>query len=557
MLRQLSIRDIVLIERLDIEFAAGLSVLTGETGAGKSILLDSLALALGARGDGALVRNGAESGNVTAVFELDTGHPVNKLLLAQEIKNSDTLILRRMQNSDGKTRAFVNDEPVSVGLMREIGALLVELHGQHDERAMLDPASHRGLLDVHGGLEADCNLVSNAWNAWKQAEKSRDELARDLEAASRETEYLKSSCEELARLSPEVGEEEKLAERRQRMMKIEQIASDLGEANETLSGNASPVITISNLARRLERKKEHAPDLIEAIIGSLDTALNALHDAQASLEAAYNETQFDPRELENAEERLFALRAASRKYSTPVENLPDLAIRMADSLSTLEDGSERLANLDNQCSQLETEYFQHAELLSEKRKTAGEQFSEAVINELPALKLEAAEFMVEINSDNGQAGPNGIDTLEFWVRTNPGTKAGPMRKVASGGELARFMLALKVALADKASAPTLVFDEIDSGVGGAVADAIGKRLLRLADGLQVLSVTHAPQVAARAGGHYLISKINVADGSRVATAVEAISGNSRLEEIARMLSGASVTNEARAQAEKLINQPAV
>ena len=557
MLRQLSIRDIVLIERLDIEFESGLSVLTGETGAGKSILLDSLALALGARGDGSLVRNGADSGSVTAVFEPQAGHPVHKLLLDQQMSVADTLILRRVQNVDGKTRAFVNDEPVSVGLMRGIGTLLVELHGQHDERAMLDPSSHRELLDAHGGLETDCKLVAEAWKSWKEAEKGRDEFAREMNEAQREAEYLKSSCEELEKLSPEPGEEEKLADRRQRMMKIEQIASDLAEANETLSGNGSPVTVISNLARRLERKKGHAPELIEGIVTSLDDALNSLHDAQAALESAYNETQFDPMELEQAEERLFALRAASRKYSTPIESLPELAVKMANSLSMLEDGSKRLIELEKECEEREGEYFKLAGDLSEKRKEAGDQLSQAVMLELPALKLEAAEFMVESSSDRSQAGAHGLDTLEFWVRTNPGTKPGPMRKVASGGELARFMLALKVALTDRASAPTLVFDEIDSGVGGAVADAIGKRLLRLAGGLQVLSVTHAPQVAARASGHYLISKEKISGGERVTTAVVAISDNSRLEEIARMLSGASVTSEARAQAEKLINQPAV
>ncbi len=557
MLRQLSIRDIVLIERLDIEFIQGLSVLTGETGAGKSILLDSLALALGGRGDGGLVRSDVDSGSVTAVFEPVAGHPVHAFLSSHEMVVGEELILRRVQNSDGKTRAFVNDAPVSVAMMREIGAMLVELHGQHDERAMLDPNSHRDLLDAHGGLEAECSLVANAWKSWLELKQAKARLSQEVEDARKEAEYLKSSSEELRLLAPETGEETALADRRQRMMKIEQIASDLGEANDTLSGNASPVTVLANLARRLERKQDQVPGLIEETVKNLDIALDALHEAQASLEAAFNETQFDPKELESAEERLFALRAASRKFSTPVENLPELAIKMADSLAMLEDGAERLKAIETECGEREIEYFRLAEALSAKRKTAAETLVTSVMNELPALKLEQAEFIVNIDSDQGLAGSSGIDTLEFWVKTNPGTKAGPMRKVASGGELARFMLALKVALADRGSAPTLIFDEIDSGVGGAVADAIGQRLARLAQGVQVLSVTHAPQVAARANGHYLISKSKISSGDRVATAVEEISTTSRLEEIARMLSGANVTNEARAQAEKLINQPAV
>lgn len=556
MLSQLSIQDIVLIEHLDIKFTLGLSVLTGETGAGKSILLDSLMLALGGRGDGKLVRSGANEGRVTATFEPVAGHPVHALLDENGVAGSDVLILRRVQSGDGKTRAFINDTPVSAGLMREIGSMLVEIHGQHDERAMLDPKGHRSLLDAHGGLGADCARVEDAWKAWKGIEKSRDHLRHEVEEARKEADYLKASSNELKVLAPEPGEESKLADRRQQMMKIEQVASDIKEANETLSGNATPVTVISNLARRLELKREKAPDLVGETLEHLETALNALYAAQSALETATTKTHFDPNELENSEERLFALRAASRKYSVAVENLPDLAVRMADSLATLEDGADKLATLEAECKASEAEYFRLADDLSGKRGKAAKGLVQAVMDELPALKLEQAEFLVESKSEHSSAGPSGIDTLEFWVKTNPGTRAGTMRKVASGGELARFMLALKVALAERGSAPTLVFDEIDSGVGGAVADAIGQRLARLAKNVQVLSVTHAPQVAARAGDHYLISKAPVAAGERVATEVEQISEKSRLEEIARMLSGANVTNEARAAAEKLINQPA-
>ena len=556
MLVQLSIRDIVLIERLDIEFSNGLSVLTGETGAGKSILLDSLALALGGRGEGGLVRNTVDEGSVTAVFEPQDGHPIHKILSQNGISADDGLILRRVQKKNGKTRAFINDAPVSVGLMKQIGSQLVEIHGQHDDRAMLDAATHRNLLDAHGGLEAQVALTGNAWRAWKEAEGKLDQLKAEVEEAQREADYLRSSSDELKLLAPETGEENKLADQRQKMMKVEQVATDLAEANETLSGNGSPVTTISNLARRLERKRQQAPELIDETLEHLDTALNALYAAQNSLETAFHETHFDPQELESSEERLFALRAAARKYNVAVENLPDLAVRMADNLAMLEDGEDRLSHLNAEVKKLKDEFFRLAVDLSQKREEAGEVLTQSVMKELPALKLELAKFIVHQEADEANAGAHGIDALEFWVQTNPGSNPGAMRKVASGGELSRFMLALKVALADRGSAPTLVFDEIDSGVGGAVADAIGRRLARLSDAVQVLSVTHAPQVAAKASGHYLIAKSAVEGSDRVATAVTPIVDDVRLEEVARMLSGATVTDEARAAAEQLMNQPA-
>ncbi len=555
MLAQLSIRDIVLIERLDIEFSNGLSVLTGETGAGKSILLDSLALALGGRGEGGLVRNSVDEGSVTAVFDPIDGHPVHKVLSDNGISTADGLILRRVQKKNGKTRAFINDAPVSVGLMKQIGSQLVEIHGQHDDRAMLDASTHRNLLDAHGGLEAQASITGNAWRAWKEAEDKLDILKAEVEEAQREADYLRSSSEELKLLSPESGEENKLADQRQKMMKVEQVATDLSEANDTLSGNSSPVTTISNLARRLERKRQQAPELIDETLANLDNALNALYAAQNSLETAFHETHFDPQELESSEERLFALRAAARKYNVAVENLPDLAVQMSDNLAMLEDGEGRLSKLNAEVKALKEEFYRLAIDLSQKREEAGEILTQSVMKELPALKLELAKFIVHQEADEANAGPSGIDALEFWVQTNPGSNPGAMRKVASGGELSRFMLALKVALADRGSAPTLVFDEIDSGVGGAVADAIGRRLARLSDAVQVLSVTHAPQVAAKASGHYLIAKSAVNGSERVATAVTPIVDDVRLEEIARMLSGATVTDEARAAAEKLINQP--
>ncbi|MEM7288839.1 MAG: DNA repair protein RecN [Pseudomonadota bacterium] len=556
MLAQLSIRNVVLIDQLSLEFSDGLSVLTGETGAGKSILLDSLSLALGARGDGSLVRKGAPEGSITALFDVHDGHPAQALLSQNEIDTQDGIVLRRVQKADGKTRGFINDQPVSAGLMREIGNMLVEIHGQHDDRAMLDVATHLSLLDAHGGLDAHVALVSNAWTAWQDALRRLADTKASIEAALREADYLRASCEELKLLSPEPGEETQLADQRRKMMQIEQVASDLSQANETLSGNGSPVTVISNLARQLERKRQQAPDLIDETLTHLDSALSSLYAAQASLESAFNETHFDPGELENAEERLFALRAAARKYNVAVENLPDLAVQMADDLVILEEGEDRISGLEAEVARLEAEYMRLAEDLSAKRSEAAMILTDAVMRELPELKLENASFLVRQAQQVDSAGKSGIDQVEFWVQTNPGSNPGPMRKVASGGELSRFMLALKVALADKGSAPTLVFDEIDSGVGGAVADAIGQRLLRLSGKVQVLSVTHAPQVAARADAHYLISKSALENDERVATYVEAIVSDIRLEEIARMLSGASITDEARAAAEKLINQSA-
>ena len=556
MLAQLSIRNIVLIDQLDIRFDKGLSVLTGETGAGKSILLDALSLALGSRGDGSLVRKGEEEGSITAVFDVPEGHPVLSHLEANGFTGSEDLILRRIQRADGKTRAFINDSPVSASLMRQVGSQLIEIHGQHDDRAMLDPSSHRYLLDAHGGLEAQCSMTESAWDCWKEAEKKLAALRDEVEAARRDADYLRSSCEELKILAPEPGEETDLADRRQKMMKIEQVATDLSEAHEELSGNGSPVTSIANLARRLERKRQQAPELIDETLENLDNALSALYAAQNSLETAFTESNFDPQELENSEERLFALRAAARKFNVAVENLPDLAVRMADNVAMMEDGEGQLNKMQKQVDGLKQEYFRLAGELSTKRKAAGEVLTEAVMKELPALKLEQAQFIARIESREENSSRSGLDQVEFWVQTNPGSNAGPMRKVASGGELSRFMLALKVALADRGSAPTLIFDEIDSGIGGAVADAIGQRLARLARTVQVLSVTHAPQVAARAGGHYLISKGLSGLNERNSTQVKPISEKSRLEEIARMLSGATVTDEARAAAEKLIDQSA-
>lgn len=558
MLVQLAIRDIVLIDRLDLSFADELTVLTGETGAGKSILLDALSLALGARGDGGLVRHGAAQGQVTAVFDPPAGHAVLSLIGENGIDIDSYLILRRVQMADGRSKAFINDQPVSVALMREAGRLLVELHGQHDERALLQASSHRSLLDAFGGLETRVEAVTGLWNKWQALKQGTREFQSRVEASRREEDYLRSAVGELAALAPQPGEEEDLAHRRQRMMKSERIASDLDEAVRLLGGDASPIPMLAGLAKRLERKAQEFPGYAEEAVRHLDQSLDSLQSALQRLETALRQTEFDPAELERSEERLFALRAASRKFSVPVEGLPDLAVRLADDLDSLNLGEEKLKAMQAETEAAGKAYHEAAGTLSGERAQAARQLCERVMRELPALRLDEAEFLVDHQSDRELAGETGIDQIEFWVRTNPGTKSGPLVKVASGGELSRFLLALKVALADKGSAPTLVFDEIDTGLGGAVADAIGKRLFRLSQNVQVLSVTHAPQVAARAASHFVISKTrSEADGVRsAATRVSAISGAERREEIARMLAGAEITDEARAAAERLINQPA-
>ncbi|MBP2236894.1 DNA repair protein RecN (Recombination protein N) [Sinorhizobium kostiense] len=553
MLAQLSIRDIVLIERLDLNFDAGLSVLTGETGAGKSILLDSLSLALGGRGDGSLVRHGEGKGQVTAVFDVPAGHAARLLLRENGIDDDGDLIFRRVQSADGRTKAFINDQPVSVQLMRQAGQLLVEIHGQHDDRALVDIDAHRTLLDAFGGTSEAADEVAGFYRAWKDAERSLKKHREKVEAAAREADYLRSSVEELEALSPRDGEEDELAEARARMMKVERIAGDISEASDFLNGNASPVPLIASLVRRLERKSHEAPGLLEETVELLDGALNQLSDAQMAVERALRNTEFDPKELERVEERLFALRAASRKYSVPVTELPALAVRMIADLADLDAGEEKLKHLEAHVLEAKTAFDAAARGLSEKRHNTAQALSAAVMEELPALKLERARFMVDVASDPASPSADGIDVVEFHVQTNPGTRPGPIMKVASGGELSRFLLALKVALADRGSAPTLVFDEIDTGVGGAVADAIGQRLKRLSRTVQVLSVTHAPQVAARAATHLLISKGPSAQKAEmIATRVARMDDEARTEEIARMLAGASITEEARAAAARLL-----
>ena len=554
MLARLSIRDIVLIDRLDIDFGTGLAALTGETGAGKSILLDAFALALGARGEAALVREGAEQGQVIAAFELAKSHPARRLLADNDLiagpAAEDELIVRRVQFADGRTRAFINDQPVSVQVLRALGSALVEIHGQHDDRAFVEAATHRALLDAFGGLEDAAAEVRSLWEQRRAHEAAVAAHRADVERARREAEWLRHAVDELGQLAPQGGEESALAERRASMMQAEKSAEDLRATLDAVSGPQSPVPPLATAVRRLERRAAQAPALVEPVVKAIDAALTALDDARTHLEHALRVADYDPNELERIEERLFALRAAGRKYNVSVDELAALARRYEGDLALIDAGAERLAALEKEAQDVVARYRQAAQALSAARKRTAQKLDKAVNAELKPLKLERAQFTTQIEGEG--EGPEGLERVEFWVRTNPGTRPGPLMKVASGGELARFLLALKVVLADRGSAPTLIFDEIDTGVGGATADAIGARLAQLSSGVQVIAVTHAPQVAARADRHYLISKDALAKGKRVATRVTELEAERRREEIARMLAGAEITAEARAAAERLI-----
>lgn len=557
MLTRLSIRDIVLIDSLDLDFERGMTVLTGETGAGKSILLDAFALALGARGDAGLVRHGTDQGMVTAVFAADSHDLTADILAELEITAEDDLILRRSQSSDGRTRAFVNDQPVSAQALRRIGRALVEIHGQHDERALVDVETHRALLDDFGGLD---NLVAEtaaAHRAWRDAERLYDAEFAALEKARADADYLQHVSGELQALAPVPGEEAELADERLRMMQAEKAAGDLQDALDALSGSQDPLPLLSGILRRLERRRDEMPEIVGPLVDALDGAIDSLGHAQTAAETALQATAFDPKALEQTEERLFALRAAARKHQVQVDDLPALAERFAADLAALDHGEARLMEHRAAADKAKQHYVGLARTLSGERHKAAEMLDAAVNGELAPLKLDTAQFLTRIDSAEPEdGGADGADRVEFWVRTNPGTPPGPMMKVASGGELSRFLLALKVSLAGRGGAPTLVFDEIDTGMSGAVSDAIGLRLHRLGEGVQVLAVTHAPQVAARAGQHLLIRKddIRSTDEDRVATRVTRLDPSDRAEEVARMLAGQEVTDEARAAAARLLDQ---
>jgi DNA repair protein RecN (Recombination protein N) len=511
-------------------------------------------LCLGARGDGSLVRQGETQGQVTAVFELSVDHPAIAAARAQDIATEGELILRRLQMADGRTRAFVNDQPVSAQGLRAIASDLVEIHGQHDDRALMNADVHRRLLDAFGGLLGARSRVAAAFASLRAAEAERCGEEERLAKACADADYLRHAHAELVALAPQPGEEAQLAERRSAMIQAEKVSAELRDAADAVASEGAPLGAVSSALRRLERRQAQAPELLGPVVSALDAAFAAFDAASQAVEQAMRAATHDAGELERVEERLFALRAAGRKYAVGVDSLTALAERIAADLAVLDAGEARLQRLGEAAQAAAAAYEREARSLSEARKSAAHDLEAAVNIELMPLKLDGAEFSVKFLPELAAPGPHGVDQLEFWVRTNPGTIPGPLAKIASGGELARFMLALKVVLADRGSAPTLVFDEIDTGIGGAVADAIGQRLARLAADVQVLAVTHVPQVAAQADGHFRIVKDATDKGRRVATRVAHLAKEARREEIARMLAGATVTEEARAAAGRLMER---
>ena len=547
MLRQLAIHNIVLVDRLELEFEPGLGVLTGETGAGKSILLDALGLALGSRSDAGLVRSGQDQAAVSAELELPADHRAMALLREQEIgvEPGEPLILRRTLKTDGGSRAFAGGSAVPAGLLREIGSLSVEVHGQHDDRGLLNPKGHRSLLDMFGGL--DTQPVATAWAEVTRIEAELGQARAAAAAAERDRDYLQHSCQEIEALAPEAGEETRLAEARAAMQAGLKAGESLSGLDELLGGSEGALALLRQAARRIERGAADHPLLGEAL-ASLDRAVIETSEAEERIARAAEVMAFDPARLEQAEARLFEIRALARKHRVEADALAALGEQMKEQLAAIEAGTELIAELDHELLAARQIYAEAAEKLSKQRHQAAARLDVAVASELHPLKLETARFRTAIAAF--EPGPSGTDRIEFEVSTNPGAPFGPLTRIASGGELSRFILALKVALAEAGTAATMIFDEVDRGVGGAVASAIGERLARLAGQSQVLVVTHSPQVAARASHHYRIEKSHGPDGTR--TTVRKLGIEERREEIARMLSGSSITEEARAQALKLM-----
>ena len=550
MLTGLSIRDVVLIEALDLRFDTGLGALTGETGAGKSILLDALGLALGMRADSGLVRQGAAQAVVTASFDVPADHPANRLLAENglDAQAGEPLLIRRLVKADGGSRATVNDQPASATLLREIGQHLVEIHGQHDDRGLLNAKGHRRLLDTFGRV--DTAPVAVAYRTWAAAEAQLQAATAELETAARDREWLEHAVGELTALGAEEGEEESLATERTGMQKGARLADDLGTVGKHLDGSDGGSAQLRQAARRLERMAEEHPLLAEAM-ESLDRAIIELSEAEDRLAAAMDALAFDPARLDAVETRLFDLRGLARKHRTTPDALPALTAELSARLERIDSGDAGIAKLQQEVDGARAAYLDEAATVRAKRELAAARLDKAVAAELAPLRLEAARFRTVVDPlAEGQWNASGQDRIEFEISTNPGAPFAPLVKIASGGELSRFILALKVALAEEGGATTMIFDEIDSGVGGAVASAIGERLARLSATAQLLVVTHSPQVAARAGKHWLIAKAH--DGLVTRTSVRALTAEERREEIARMLSGAEVTAEARAQAARLL-----
>jgi DNA repair protein RecN (Recombination protein N) len=559
MLVSLSIRDFVLIEKLDLNFsrssaggtAGGLGALTGETGAGKSILIDALGLALGARAESGAVRRGAAQASVAASFDLPKDHPARAVLAEQALDDEDALTLRRLVGADGRGRAFVNDQPVSVALLRRLGDTLVEIQGQMEQHGLLDMATHRASLDAFAGLEKQGEAVRAAWHAWRSAEQAHADAEAAAAAAQRDEDFLRHAVKELAALSPKPDDEETLAGERQLLRAGSALGEAVAQALAELEQGRGAATALRTAHRLIERNVDKAMGRLDSVLAALERALSEATEAQAQLEAARDALDFDPARLEKIEERLFALRAAARKHGVAVPELANLVDKFAAELAALDDGAAGLKRLASEAKAARTAYVAAAELQAAARRKGAGRLDKAVAAELGPLKLEKAKFVTDLAAlPEAEWSEAGAERVQFTVATNPGTPPAPIARIASGGELSRFLLALKVCLAKMGDAGTIVFDEVDSGIGGATAAAVGERLKRLAKDVQVLVVTHSPQVAAVADRHWLIRKTTTR--SAASTDVLALDAKGRREEIARMLSGAEVTAEARAAADRLL-----
>jgi DNA repair protein RecN (Recombination protein N) len=552
MLLGLTIRDVVLIERLDLAFHAGLCVLTGETGAGKSILLDALGLALGMRAESGLVRHGAEQAVVTAEFALPRRHPARQLLEDAGFDSAgDTLAVRRAVAADGRSRAFIDDQPASIGLLKRLGELLVEVQGQFEQHGLLDPAAHRQALDAYGGYHAESAALAAAWRAWRELAEERAAAEAALAKTRADEDYLRHALAELDALEPRAGEETALAEQRSLLMNREKLMEALDAALGELAGERGGERALNAAARQLERLRDKAAGRLDAAAAALERAATETAEAVAQIEAAARGLGRDSATLEKVDERLFALRMLARKHGVALDALPRLRTEVAERVAALDNGGDTVTRLSRREQEARQAYVAAAETVGQKRRQAAKALDAAVMKELGPLKLDKARFASVLTPlGEEQWSEHGFERVHFEVATNPGLPPGPLAKIASGGELSRFMLALKVVMAKTSPVPTLVFDEVDSGVGGAVAAAVGERLHRLGKEFQVLVVTHSPQVAARGAHHWRVAKQQAQ--ARTLTRVEELSADERREEIARMLSGSAVTAEARAAAASLM-----
>lgn len=553
MLRKLFIRDIVLIDQLSVDFRTGLNVLTGETGAGKSILLDALSLALGGRGDTSLLRRGSTEGLVVAEFDLSQDHPILDFCRSKGVhcEWGDGLILRRTLAADGRSKAFLNDQPVSTGLLREASDLLIEIHGQHDDRGLLNPKGHRALLDAFGGYHFSLNETRTAFLVWRNATEALVALENELKSQKINEDYDRHSFNEIQALDPTFDEEQKLAEERRFMVEGQKAAEQIEEVRVLLCESEPIDAKLRNALRRLQRMPESLKTALQPTVEALEKAASEATESINNLQHVCRKIEFNPARLEQVEERLFSLRALARKHKCQVSELPALSLELQKKLSSLNDSATQLKELEKNVIQAKRDYLQAIKNLSASRKKAALALDSNVAKELGSLRLEKSKFKTHITSlEESDYGPEGADRVEFQISTAPDAPFSSLIRIASGGELSRFILALKVVLAQKGSASCLIFDEVDRGIGGAVADAVGERLTKLASDAQVLVITHSPQVAAQATHHFKINKLQ--NQQSVQVTVSVLSAMERREEIARMLSGAVVTDKARAAAESLI-----